>query len=407
MKERSLLFALLMLCFSLVGHAENEKNKIVIFLTEQSDTTTLLREAELFANQQERRQFVVETLKRQAETAQYELLGLLNEMEHNGMVADICPLWIVNAVSCLADSTAIRDLEQRRDVINMSLGRPQPNAAQKRMMRQACDNTLAAGVVASVCAGNIRQMQFMVPPPYNIYTPGDCPPPYLHEDQMVNAGGTSCVICVGAVNYDDNIAPFSSEGPSQWVDVPEYGDYPYTAGSATEIGLIRPDICAPGVQIKSLDCNNINGYTLMDGTSMATPLVTGTIALMLSKNRELTPAQIDQILENTAVKLTDYKSNDFGSGRLDALAAVNAVDYDALTETAHLQALVYPNPSADNFTVVCEGMTRIEVFSIDGKLLKTMELSGSQCQIEGLENGVYFVRIVSENSVITHRIVKY
>lgn len=120
MKERSLLFALLMLCFSLVGHAENEKNKIVIFLTEQSDPTILLREAELFANQQERRQFVVETLKRQAETAQYELLGLLNEMEHNGMVADIRPLWIVNAVSCLADSTAIRDLEQRRDVISVS-----------------------------------------------------------------------------------------------------------------------------------------------------------------------------------------------------------------------------------------------------------------------------------------------
>ena len=51
-------------------------------------------------------------------------------------------------------------LEHGADVINMSLGRPQPNGSQKRMMRQACDNTLAAGVVASVCAGNIRQMQF-------------------------------------------------------------------------------------------------------------------------------------------------------------------------------------------------------------------------------------------------------
>ena len=154
----------------------------------------------------------------------------------------------------------------------------------------------------------------------------------LHDDQMVNAGGTSCVISVGAVDYDDNIAAFSSEGPSQWADVPEYGDYPYTAGSNTQIGLIRPDICAPGVQIKSLDCNNTNGYTLMDGTSMATPLVTGTIALMLSKNGALTPEQIDQILENTAVKITEHKSNDYGAGRLDALAAVNAVDYDALVE---------------------------------------------------------------------------
>ena len=526
---------------------------------------TMMRKSKLvsfyhFGTKQERRQFVIETLKRQAETSQYELLCILNEMKHYGMVDDICPLWIVNAVSCFATPTAINDLAQCRDilsiglckqeqwifeneavsvskgdgreiaqnllqvnapqvweqgylgqgvlvaiidtginyehddlagrlwdggsefphhgydfsdndndpmdrhghgthvagtvcgtgisgtqtgiapsatvmalkafndqgegdetqwisamqfalehgadVINMSLGRPQPNTTQKRMMRQACDNTLAAGVVASVCAGNIRQMQFMVPPPYNIYTPGDCPPPYLHEDQLINAGGTSCVICVGAVDYDDNIAAFSSEGPSQWIDVLEYGDYPYTAGSSTEIGLIRPDICAPGVQIKSLDYNNINGYTLMDGTSMATPLVTGTIALMLSKNRELTPAQIDQILENTAVKFTDHKDNDFGSGRLDALAAVNAVDYDAISETEQQHALVYPNPSTDNFTIVCEGMTKVEVFSIEGKLLKTMEVNGSQCRIEGLESGVYFVRIVSEKSVTASRIVK-
>ncbi len=574
---KKVLFTVLALCFYLIGFAamsfieqepctemnrrgEGEKIKVCILLSEQTNPNALLYEAGMFANQLERRQFVVETLKRQAETTQYELLGLLSEMERNGMVADIRLLWIVNAVSCLADPTAIRDLEQRRDilsicyceqerwifeneatpatrsdgrdiaqnllqvnapqvweqgytgqgvlvaiidtginyehadlasrlwdggtefphhgydfsdndndpmdrhghgthvagtvcgtgvsgtqtgiapsatimalkafndqgegdetqwiaamqfalehgadVINMSLGRPQPNGAQKRMMRQACYNTLAAGVVASVCAGNIRQMQFMVPPPYNIYTPGDCPPPYLHDDQLVNAGGVSCVICVGAVDYDDNIATFSSEGPSQWADVSDYNDYPYTAGSTTEIGLIRPDICAPGVQIKSLNCNNINGYTLMDGTSMATPLVTGTIALMLSKSRELTPAQIDLILENTAVKLTDYKSNDFGSGRLDALAAINDVDYDALAETAQPQALVYPNPSADNFTVVCEGMRLIEVFSIDGKLLKTIEVNGSHCQIEGLENGVYFVRVVSEKGVTTRRIVK-
>ena len=547
------------LCIEMSHHDDDEKIKINILLSKQSDANVLLQEAEHLGTKQERHQFVIETLKRQAETSQYELLCLLNEMKHNGMVDDICPLWIVNAVSCFATPTAINDLAQCRDilsiglckqeqwifeneavsvskgdgreiaqnllqvnapqvweqgylgqgvlvaiidtginyehddlagrlwdggsefphhgydfsdndndpmdrhghgthvagtvcgtgisgtqtgiapsatvmalkafndqgegdetqwiaamqfalehgadVINMSLGRPQPNTTQKRMMRQACDNTLAAGVVASVCAGNIRQMQFMVPPPYNIYTPGDCPPPYLHEDQMINTGGTSCVICVGAVDYDDNIAAFSSEGPSQWTDVPEYGDYPYTVGSTTEIGLIRPDICAPGVQIKSLDYNNINGYTQMDGTSMATPLVTGTIALMLSKNRNLTPAQIDQILENTAVKLSDYKSNDFGSGRLDALAAVNAVDYDVLGEIEQLQALIYPNPSTDNFTVVCEGMTRIEIFSIDGRLVKSVDVKGSQYQFEGLINGVYLVRITTETGIAMRQVM--
>ena len=296
-------------------------------------------------------------------------------------------------------------LEHGADLMNMSLGRPQPNAAQKLMMRQACDNTLAAGIVVAACAGNLRQMGFMVPPPNNIYTPGDCPPPHIHEDQLVNAGGLSCVISVGAVDYNHTIAPFSSEGPSQWTDVTQYNDYPYTAGSTTEIGLIRPDICAPGVQIKSLDYNTTDGYTLMDGTSMATPLVAGTIALMLSKNHELTPAQIDEILERTAVKLTEHKSNDFGSGLLDALAAINAVDPDAVSETQN-EIGVYPNPSKGNFTIVGDGINSVSIFSIEGKLLKTIEVNGNECHIGGLPNGVFVLKIDTDQGVIVNKIVK-
>lgn len=44
-------------------------------------------------------------------------------------------------------------------MMNMSLGRPQPNAAQKLMMRQACDNTLAAGVVVAACEGNRKAIK--------------------------------------------------------------------------------------------------------------------------------------------------------------------------------------------------------------------------------------------------------
>ena len=538
---------------------DEEKTKVVILLSEQSDAMALLREAEFFTSKQEQRQFVIETLKRQAETTQYELIGLLNEMERNGMVEDIQSFWLVNCVSCKANKLAINDLAQHHDimtiyhcqetqwifeneatpaprgngreitenllqvnapqaweqgymgagvliavidtgirldhadlsgrlwdggaeyphhgydfyyhdndpsddwghgthvagticgtgasgsqtgiapeatimalktfnsdgvgeethwvaamqfalehgadVMNMSLGRPQPNPAQKLMTRQACDNTLAAGVVVAACAGNIRQMQFMVPVPNNIYTPGDCPPPHLHEDQLVNAGGTSCVICVGAVNYDNTIAAFSSEGPSQWTDVTAFNDYPYTAGSTTEIGLIRPDICAPGVQIKSLDFNTTDGYSLMDGTSMATPLVAGTIALMLSKNRELTPAQIDEILERTAVKLTDHKSNDFGSGLLDALAAVNAVEYDDVNEQS-IETTIFPNPSNESFTILCEGLKQVSVYSVDGRLVKAFEDNATKCRIDDLERGVYLVRMETSNETFVQKIVK-
>lgn len=539
---------------------DDEKIKINLILKEQSDPVALGRDASWLTTKQERRALVVESLKRQATSSQQELISLLNELEHNGLVTDIRPLWIVNSISCYATKEVIPYLEGRHDLMsiyhskltqclfddeetepalrgdgreiaenllqvnadkvwelgytgegvtiaiidtgvslthhdlqgrywdggeeypnhgydfashdydpsdehghgthvagtlcgtgvsgtltgvapdakimilkvfnsdqqsdetilveamqfaleheadlmNMSLGWPDPSPAIKFLYRQACDNILAAGIVASVCAGNVRHLQSLIPVPRNIYAPGDCPPPYLHEDQLVNAGGTSCVISVGAVDFNDEITYFSSAGPSRWTDVPQYNDYPYNPGSPGEIGLIRPDVCAPGLNIKSLDFSDDNGYCLKEGTSMATPCVSGTIALMLSKNHELTPAEIDEILERTAVKLTEHKSNDFGSGRIDALAAINAVYYDGVSEAQH-KALVYPNPSMGDFTVVGEGIKEILVLSLDGKLLKTIKANGKECRIESLPNGIFVLKIDTENGVILNKIVK-
>ena len=558
--KKSWILILIMGCFEVLGFAKTDgKTKINIILKEQSNVTELMRTANSFPTKAARRDFVVNTLKRQAEESQYHLLSLLNELEANGMVEEIRPLWIVNSVSCYADETVIQEIEKRNDILtvypveqlslideaepipvergngreiaenllqvnadqvwelgytgegvlvglidtgvrlthddlqgrfwdggseypnhgydfanhdndpsdqnghgthvagticgtgvsgtqtgvapdaklmvlkvfgnnqqtdetilleamqfamehgadllNMSLGWPDPSSSVKRLNRQACENTLAAGIVAAVCAGNIRNLQYLVPIPHNIYSPGDCPPPYLHEDQMANAGGVSCVISVGAVDFNDTITYFSSVGPSTWTDVPQYNDYPYDSNSATEIGLIRPDVCAPGLNIKSLDFNNDNGYTLMDGTSMATPCVAGTIALMLSKNHELTPAEIDEILERTAVQLSEHKSNDFGSGRINALAAVNAVSYETVSENT-MKAAVYPNPSTGDFTVQCEGMKRIEVFSMDGRLVTSIQTESPVQQLHGLMNGTFLMKITTTDGVIVQKIVK-
>ena len=295
-------------------------------------------------------------------------------------------------------------VEHGADALSMSLGQPLPDAAVKLMMRQACDNTLAAGVVASVCAGNSRQIQMLAPVPYNIWSPGDCPPPHLHEDQLVNAGGTSCVICVGAVDNNDAIGSFSSQGPSTWSEVAQYNDYPYSSGSATNIGLIRPDVCAPGVNIKSLDWSTTNGYCLKSGTSMATPCVTGTIALMLSKDHELTPAQIDEILERTAVPLSAHKSNDFGSGRIDALAAVNAVGDDFINETAADDILVYPNPAHDFITLVetfpeTSHISDFQIVNILGETVQSGPITSESMQIDvsNLPAGLYLLNIADKS----------
>lgn len=137
---------------------------------------------------------------------------------------------------------------------------------------------------------------------------------------------------------------------------------------------------------------------------MATPLVAGTIALMLSKDPELTPAQIDEILERTSIPLSEHKSNDFGSGRIDALAAVNAVDYDDIEETS-LEVNVFPNPTYDHLTIVGEEMRQVSVFSMDGKLAKIVENPGNTLRIDGLDNGVYMLKIDTQKGLITKKIV--
>ena len=221
---------------------------------------------------------------------------------------------IISAIEFAVDNGA--------DIISMSLGW-YPSTDLSATFRTVFSNVLEAGVVTAVAAGNSGSEQSSYPVPYNVRTPGNCPPPWIHPDQQGNAGGTTSVISVGAVDYSNVVAAISSRGPSTW-KYTTYNDYSYNPG----IGLIRPDIVAPGVSVKSLSNESNNGYAIKAGTSMATPCVAGVMALMLEKNPELTPADLCRIIETTAVKLSDKKNNETGSGCIDALAAVQAVDFN-------------------------------------------------------------------------------
>ena len=211
-------------------------------------------------------------------------------------------------------------IEHHADILSMSMGIMNASAADKTWLRNTCVNALELGVIASVAAGNDGNMM-MAPVPNNVRTPGNCPPPWLHPDQEINPGGLSCVVTVGAIDYSENMYENESKGPVTWQDT-DFKDYPY---GGDKIGLIRPDVCAPGVGIKSLDGDTDNGYNLKSGTSMATPCVAGVMALLLEKNSELTPAEICMTLETTAKKLTETKSNIHGSGLIDAFKAVTSI----------------------------------------------------------------------------------
>jgi subtilisin family serine protease len=247
------------------------------------------------------------------------------------------------------------------DVISMSLGWIQePDwSPSYETWRISCENILAAGIIAVVGAGNERGEQHY-PPPYNIRIPGACPPPYPHP-QNGSEGSLSCVITVGATApRNDEIAHFSSEGPSTWQDVPPWYDYPYPPG------LTDPDISAPGVDIMSLDWRSDSTYLgTSEGTSFATPHIAGAIALMLSKNNTLFPRQIDSILEHYGcIDLGEPgKDNDYGAGRLDCESMIH---YTPIRHLATERA-TFPNqgkhlvhaPNTSNLYKVFENNDRI------------------------------------------------
>lgn len=278
-------------------------------------------------------------------------------------------------------------LEHGCDLISMSLGMAMAEVPDKELLRHTCESLLDAGIVAVVCAGNEGSLQTLCPIPDNVRVPGSCPPPYLDPDQLVNPGGLSCVVTVGAVDENDTTAVFTSNGPVTWRNT-EFGDYPYNPG----IGLIRPDLSAPGVMIWSLKYNNIYDYDYKSGTSQATPCVAGIVVLMLQKNPTLMPADICRILEETSVKLTPRKSNLTGCGRVDALAAVDTVEpYDGIIENETPAFMVYPNPATDVVNVVCENDI-IQLIDIHGQLMD-IKVNNNQIDVSNLQNGIYFIKI--------------
>ncbi|MCB5230767.1 MAG: S8 family serine peptidase [Candidatus Cloacimonas sp.] len=214
-------------------------------------------------------------------------------------------------------------VEHGADVLSISLGWYHKERPNRALLRDTMVNTLSAGVIASVAAGNGGDSSDM-PAPANIGSPSDCPSPW-RSPFLTSGGGVSAVFTSGASDIENDIASWSSKGPTTWEDVDGYKDYPL----AGKTGLIKPDIASPGVDVKSLTYNNNTGYREDSGTSMAAPTTAGAIALLISKDPEITPEQITQYIEETAYRHgTANKDNERGAGILDIYAASKRIQYD-------------------------------------------------------------------------------
>ncbi len=214
-------------------------------------------------------------------------------------------------------------LEKGADLGTCSFGWRRSYNPDYASWRYGSEMQLAAGFIQFKSAGNYRStIQSTDPLPWNVSAPGNCPPPWLHPDQTLT-GGLASMMAVGATTQDDSYAYFSSAGPSSWETIDPWRDYPYETG---EMGLLKPDVAAPGYQIKSCLHNDNSGYTSKSGTSMASPHAAGCAALLLDIDGELTPAKLSEILQTTALDLgPEGKDNDYGAGRLDVYEAARTL----------------------------------------------------------------------------------
>ncbi len=125
----------------------------------------------------------------------------------------------------------------------------------------------------------------------------------LNPPSITAPADADSILSVGALNGNGVLASFSSNGP-------------------TSDGRIKPDVSAHGVGTYWATPNGVSTYSgSSQGTSLATPLVAGAAAMVLSAHPELTPIQVRDALRNTAAN-ADKPNNAIGWGLINAYQAV-------------------------------------------------------------------------------------
>ncbi len=253
-------------------------------------------------------------------------------------------------------------VENNANVISMSIGTKSWSTTSGncdsdfQLLADAINNSVALNVTVIAAAGNRDSLGVSAP------------------------GCISNTIAVGAVDSNDAIASFSAIGFS----MKDHG------------------VVAPGVTITSLDYTS-SGYVSAgwSGTSMATPHVSGTVALLLQAARKngtsLTPLQIRSILQNTSIDLGDAAGRDiiYGAGRINVSNATAA--YAPTGQNTYVQS------TNSSFSLLLKGRSRTINNSIilnnTGDLSAKVEarFSDSAGDVYGLLNGTNVLNATNFN----------
>ena len=191
-------------------------------------------------------------------------------------------------------------------IINLSLGHPVAESAVTDPLCIAVERAVNAGIVVVTSAGNYGLTSTGAPVLGGVTSPGNSP----------------AAITVGALDtkgtadwFDDQVAPYSSRGPTRF-DL-----------------TVKPDVVAPGTRIVSLESagsylastypqwhvagSGSNGYLRLSGSSMATGVVSGGVALLLNAQPSLSPAQVKIVVQTGARFIPSAGLIAAGTGSVD------------------------------------------------------------------------------------------
>lgn len=266
------------------------------------------------------------------------------------------------------------------------------------------------------------------------------------NDYCVGEGAASIPRTVAVASFNSNNGRFISAQDNK-----EYSWGGTTVGDISSFSSVgpwlgddnKPTIAAPGSVISSaynqydgdFDASNVaitqivkSGtkkyyYGIMSGTSMATPAVTGVIALWLEANPELNYEKVVEIFKETAIrdKYTGTKNDwdeEFGYGKIDAYAglkkALELAEASGINEMHNSVAPVSLQKGGNAWRILFnndESYANITLYNMSGKTISTQHLNdirrGNETVVSlaNLPAGAYLLRINTTLGTLTRKVL--
>ncbi len=144
-------------------------------------------------------------------------------------------------------------------------------------------------------------------------------------------------------------------------------------------------------------------YGIQNAVSAAAPVSCGVIALMLELDPTLTNQEVKDILNQTARQdsFTGSVPNfTWGFGKMDALAAVQEVNNRLSIEDFDSNEIrVFPNPVNEKLSIDFNGtINAIEIYGIDGKLIRSYDKTSEDLDVSGLSKGMYILKLKADEA---------